>query len=155
KPEVLSLLGGKTLDSFRASYGNGFVAGFIKGGYYYGLIEIQTGSLEEKRELAGKLDIQAFAAGAAQLDAERYLTEAIADRKTQISIFRSGGRSVSTGLTLEEMLRESWTFPNSVAENPAIPFAIYRDYDDIPPFSQLGYSLGFYQVKQPLTAVTH
>jgi tRNA U34 5-carboxymethylaminomethyl modifying GTPase MnmE/TrmE len=141
KPEVSSLLEGKTLDLFRASYGNGFVAGLIQGGCYYGLIEIQTGSLEEKRELAGKLDVQVFAAGAAQLDAERYLTEAIADRKTQISIFRSGGLSTSTGLTLEEMLREASTFPNSVAENPSTPFAIYRDYDDIPPFSQLGYSL--------------
>ncbi|NES17949.1 MAG: hypothetical protein F6K41_03260 [Symploca sp. SIO3E6] len=140
KSEVSSLLEGKTLDRFRASYGHGFVAGFIKGGYYYGLIEIQTDSLEEKRELAGKLDVKAFAAGAAQLDAERYLTEAIADKKTQISVFRSGGLSVSTGLTLEEMLREASTFPNSVAENPSITFAIYRDYDDIPPFSQLGYS---------------
>ena len=141
KPEVLSLIKERSLDRFRASYGNGFVAGFIKGGCYYGLIEIQTSGLDEKRELAGKLNAQAFVAGSAQLDAGRYLNEAIADRRTQISIFRSGGRSASAGLTLEEMLHEASTFPSSVAENPSIPFAIYRDYDDIPPFSQLGYSL--------------
>jgi GTP-binding protein EngB required for normal cell division len=82
-----------------------------------------------------------LAAGAARLDAERYLTESIADKKTQISIFRTGGLSVSTGLTLDEMLREASTFPSSIAENPSIPFAIYRDYSDIPPFSQLEYAL--------------
>ena len=141
KPEVLSLLKDKTLDRFRASYGNGFVAGFIRGGCYYGLIEIQTDSLEEKRELAGKIDAQSFAFGGAKLEAERYLTEAIADKKTQISIFRSGGLSESTGVTLEEMLLEASTFADSVAKNPSIPFAIYRDYDEIPPFSQLSYSL--------------
>ncbi len=140
KPEILSLIEEKSLDRFRASYGNGFIAGFIKGGYYYGLIEIQTSGLDEKRKLAGKLNAQAFVAGSAQLNAGRYLNEAIADRRTQISIFRSGGSSVSAGLTLEEMLKEASTFPSSVAKNPAIPFAIYRDYDDIPPFSQLGYS---------------
>ncbi len=141
KPEVSLLLEDKTLDQFRASYGNGFIAGFIRGGCYYGLIEIQTDSLEEKLELAGKIDAQSFAAGGAKLDAERYLTEAIADKKTQISIFRSGGLSESAGVTLEQMLSEASTFPDSVAKNPSITFAIYRDYDEIPPFSQLSYSL--------------
>jgi GTP-binding protein EngB required for normal cell division len=141
KPQASSLLKGKALDRFHASYGHGFIAGIVKGGCYYGLIEIQTDSLEEKRELAAKLSGQVLGAGAARLDAERYLTESIADKKTQISIFRTGGLSVSTGLTLDEMLGEASTFPSSIAENPSIPFAIYRDYSDIPPFSQLEYAL--------------
>lgn len=141
KPEVLSLLEDQKLDPFYASYGRGFVAGFIKGGCYYGLIEIQTNSLEEKKDLSGKLNFKTLLGNSLGLDVQSHLSNTFTNKRVQISVFRSGGLQASTGLTLEDMLFEASNFPNSIAENPSRTFAHYRNYDEIVPFSTMAYSL--------------
>ena len=141
KSEVSSLWENESLDPFYASYGRGFVAGFIRGGCYYALVEIQTNSLEEKKDLGGKLDFKTLIGSSLELDVQSYLSNAVTNKKVQISIFRSGGLQASTGLTLEDMFQEASSFPKSIAENPLRTFAIYRDYDEIVPFSTIAYSL--------------
>ena len=140
--EALSLLENGDVEQFCSIYGSGFIAGITKGGRYYGLLEIQTSSLEEKNELASKIDVKALAAGDAQTDAGRYLREAISDRRTQISIYRTGGAGSTEGMTLEKMIQEVFTFPEAVAKNPVAIAVVYRDYKAaISKFARISYSL--------------
>jgi predicted GTPase len=145
KQDAIALVTPEAIERFHAIYGAGFVSGFLSGGYYYGLIEIETDGLEDKRELTGRLNVEAIASGLVNL--ERNLTGAIAKRKSQIFISRSGGSASSASLGLEEMIREISSFPENVAQNSSRVFAIYRAYDEISPFSDLNYSIGERQKK--------
>jgi len=137
KPEADSYIKDQSLDLFHATYGHGFVAGRALGGMYLGLIEIQTTTHQDKETLAGSLDSELFMLAAGKFDSAKHLRNIIQGRQLRVHVYRSGGQSDMSAISLEDLFSDVSSFPSSVAQHPSIAFYLYKNYQDIPVIQSL------------------
>lgn len=137
KPEADYYIKDQSLDLFHATYGHGFVAGRALGGMYLGLIEIETTTHQDKETLAGSLDSQLIMLAAGQFDSAKHLSSLFHGRQLRVHVYRTGGQSDVSVISLEDLFRDMASFPGSVAQHPSIAFYLYKDYQDIPVIQNL------------------
>jgi hypothetical protein len=128
------------MDKFHAIYGDGYIFGIVRGGYYYGLVEVSCETLHEKREITSELQSLSHMVAcrvSGGISGSTILASELVKKRSRLSVVRSGGFLGTSARTLDEMLVELGEFPEQVARSPAVPYALYRAYDDIPPFSEL------------------
>lgn len=121
-------------DEFSQVYGTHYVEGYITGGTYYALIEVQTTNAEEKREISAKLSGKYSGAGFkvdGSGEAQSKMREATENRTTNVYVFQSGGSDDVLEITMEEMIKQALEFPKLVKEAPVPIRAIINNYKSI------------------------
>lgn len=121
-------------DEFSQVYGTHYVEGYITGGTYYALIEVQTTNAEEKREISAKLSGKYSGVGFkvdGSGEAQSKLREATENRTTNVYVFQSGGIGDVLEITMEEMIEQALKFPKLVEKAPVPIRAIINDYKSI------------------------
>ena len=118
-------------DEFSQVYGTQYVEGYITGGTYYALIEVQTTNAEEKREISAKLSGKYSGVGVkikGSGEAQSRMQEATENRTTNVYVFQGGGSGDVLEVTMEEMIKQALEFPKLVKDAPVPVRAIINDY---------------------------
>lgn len=121
-------------DGFAQVYGTQYVEGFITGGTYYALIEVQTTNAEEKREISAKLSGKYSGVGVkvdGSGEVQSKMREATENRTTNVYVFQGGGSGDVLEVTMEEMIKQALDFPKLVRDAPVPIRAIINDYKSI------------------------
>lgn len=140
KDNAHNLLKEQGWDSFAQSYGLQYVEGYITGGFYYALLEIQTTDAGEKQEIASKLNGNYKGFGlkiGATAEANSQIQNSTKNYTTNVYVFQSGGSGDILETNLEDMIKQAQEFPKLVKESPVPIRAIINDYrnssENIPP----------------------
>lgn len=131
KENARKLLESGGWEEFAKSYGLEFVEGYIPGGYYYALIEIQTTDSSKQQEIAAKLSgsYSGFGVdGKVTAEAENQIKTALKDQKISVSVCQSGGSGDPLEVTLDKMIEQAINFPALIRENPVFMTAITNTY---------------------------
>ena len=131
KKDAQELLAKSGWDEFSQRYGLSYIEGIITGGIYYALIEVQTTSAEEQREIGAKLSgsYKGFGVkGDAAAQVESKVRQATGNHKTNVYIFQAGGSGDILETSIEEMIDQAKNFPNLVKKAPVPTKAIINDY---------------------------
>ncbi|WP_299038478.1 hypothetical protein [uncultured Pseudokineococcus sp.] len=136
KPEARELLIQRGWEEFAAAYGWEYVEGFVRGGSYYGLIEVQTSSRTQQQDVKAKLTgyYGVFTASAAF---ESELKSIARTSSVNVSVTRSGGSGEVVRSDVESMLTEAQRFPETVLEHPVPVMALTSDYRSTVPLPPL------------------
>lgn len=120
---------------FQRLYGDEFLSGFITGGYYFGVIQVNSTSEAKQREIAVAVAGSGWGASADASVASRLqsVTESL---EKEVVVYRNGGdSSQALPRTIDEMIEQIINFPGQVRQD-AIPFGgIYQRYDESIRFS--------------------
>ena len=133
-PAAKQLFDNNCLDEFYATYGHGFIAGQVKGGYCLALIEVEAQGSEDKLALSSSINRESISIPSIGIEAVRSLSNIIANRETHITVAQTGGQMIPTSIGLGEMLEVAAAFPSQVMASPVIPTVLYMDYMDTPQF---------------------
>lgn len=127
KLEAEELLRQHGWDAFSRSYGWEYVEGFVQGGAYYGLIEIQTTSRAEQQNVKAKLGGY-WGPFKASAEFEKDLKDIQKHTTVNVSVTRTGGSGAVVPSDLDGMLSEARSFAQTVLSNPVPILALTADY---------------------------
>jgi Alanine-zipper, major outer membrane lipoprotein len=127
KPEAQKLLENKGWDEFAAAYGWEYVEGFVPGGSYYALIEIQTMNEKQQKDIKGELS-GFYGPFSAEADLESTFKSVIKETTTNIFVTQSAGTGDPLEITLEAMITQAKNFPAIAKADPVPIIAITSDY---------------------------
>ncbi len=127
KPHALQTLQQQGWDAFAASYGWEYVDGYIDGGSYYALLEIQTASLAEQRSVKTKLS-GFYGPFSASGQFEQALKDISSTTAINVSVAQSGGSGDVVEMDYKAMLETARTFPAVAKANPVPILALTADY---------------------------
>ncbi len=136
KDEAKNLLVNQGWDAFADSYGWEYVEGYITGGSFYGLIEIQTKSSSEQVDVEGKLSgyYGTFSGG---ISGSQQISTALSTYIKNVYTFQSAGSGDSTETTIEGMLQRAEAFPGIALANPDVILALTADYRNTLPLPNM------------------
>lgn len=127
KPQAKELLEAKGWEEFFHVYGPEYIEAEITGGHYFALIEIQTNSEEQKRDVGAKLSghYKIFNSG---VELSNDLKEVSKRYTLKIEISQSGGSGDPFEATIDEMLEQAKVFPQLVKDSPVVVAVLTNDY---------------------------
>ena len=114
-------------EEFFQLYGDSFIEGFITGGSYYAMLEIQTTSEKEQEETKLKLSGY-YGPVSASLELKQTFEEIQNTKIINIFLRQNGGWGDSLEITLGEMLEQAKEFPSLIKNNPVNAVAITAKY---------------------------
>ena len=130
--DASDLLSSQGWEKFAKAYGLEYVEGYIAGGSYYALIEIQTTDSSKQRDIAGKLSgsFRGFGVDVkATVEAEQKINSALNDESIAVYVCQSGGKGDILETTLEEMIQQAKNFPELIDKNPVPISALTTTYE--------------------------
>ncbi|UYZ39055.1 hypothetical protein OD350_28705 (plasmid) [Clostridium beijerinckii] len=112
---------------FINQYGSHFIYGLISGGEYYGILEIESKSSEEYREIKSELSGKALvgvmsASGSGTF--EQTLNKLSSSYKLKATIIRDGAEGALQPISSEQLIKDAINFPASVLNEKAVPFSV-------------------------------
>jgi hypothetical protein len=127
------------IDRFRLQCGDAYLASYTTGGEFFGVIEIETDSEEQKSELQSEIEanigLPAAFDASVQSSFEAKLSRATRNRNVKIWTYQRGGSGAEqVGLvdTAEQMIQRVRAFPSFVTaasgSNAANHTATFKDY---------------------------
>lgn len=127
RPHAKELLETKGWEEFFHVYGPEYIEAEITGGHYFALIEIQTNSVEQKRDVGAKLSghYKILNSG---VDLSNDLKEVSKHYTLKIEISQSGGSGDPFEATIDEMLEQAKVFPQLVKDSPVVVAVLTNDY---------------------------
>ncbi len=129
KPEFLDLLPGSGGPSeFRSRCGDRYLGSLVKGGLFYGLVEVVSESVEESREVTAQLK-SAFASGSVDADFSEKLKSIVGSRSVSAKVLREGGAGPET-IDPAEIVDRALAFAAEVKDNPFTYAGQFRQYED-------------------------
>jgi hypothetical protein len=134
--EARRLLESRGWDAFEQSYGPEYMSGVSTGGYYYGLIHIQTRSQEEREETRVRISASGgwgtgSASGNASLN--QTLREITRNREIRVTVLQSGGSGDPLEMTMDDMITQALAFPGIARVNPVAYQGIFAEYKNTVP----------------------
>lgn len=127
-------------DDFHITYGDRYVHGMVTGGLYYAVLQIDTSSEEEKREISASLEAgyKGLTAGFnAQAQFSQALSAVSEKRSIQVRHFQVGGKDSSIEIDADNMIARATEFPGSVRGKHSAPFKVllkdYKTVSNLPP----------------------
>jgi hypothetical protein len=117
--------------AFRERSGDEFVVGFITGGEYLALLEVESKTEEQKREISALINAKAqmWNIGDTKAEFKKSMSELESRYSVNIKVYQAGGRGNKIPATVEEMVERAVNFPQLVQGNDAKPYqAIFSDY---------------------------
>lgn len=136
-PKATELLVKHGWNKFEASYGAEYVDGYISGGSYYGLIEIQTTDSKSQMDAQAKLSghYGGFS-GSAEISGS--LKEISADTHINVFVHRVGGdSSEKLATTVEPMIEQAVLFADQAKKYPVPFIALIADYKSTIPLPDI------------------
>jgi hypothetical protein len=124
------------LENFRMRCGDSFLSGYTTGGEFYGIIEIQTDSDDEKSEISSELTSAIGLMGVGDMSSATAISSALSkiskSHKISAWSYQMGGKGEqsSPAITVDDMLARLQTMTTSVmnGENPRKITATFSDY---------------------------
>ncbi|PGM89007.1 hypothetical protein [Bacillus cereus] len=121
---------------FQNIYGTGFVYGILSGGDFIGILEIESKSAEEYRDIKATLSgkgMYGVMSGDASVSFEQLLKSITSSYKMKAVILRDGGEGQLQTLSPNELIREALNFPAQVLGGKGVPFSVLvLPYNQIP-----------------------
>ncbi|MGG3819232.1 hypothetical protein ABEU87_17505 [Bacillus subtilis] len=131
-----ALLYATDIENFNKIYGNCFVCGILSGGDYYGILEIESRSAEEFREIKANLSGKAtygVISGEASGTFEQALKQITSSYKMKATVLRNGSEGELQQITPDQLIKDALSFPAKVLEGKGVPFSVLvLPYDHIP-----------------------
>lgn len=126
----------KNPQEFNKIYGSTFVYGIITGGDYYGILEIESKSEEEHREikasLSGKATYGLFS-GQASVSFEQSLTKITSTYHMKAHVLRDGGQGGLQNISPEQLINDALAFPGQLLGGKGIPLSVLLlPYENLP-----------------------
>jgi hypothetical protein len=138
RPQAQTLLEQHGWNAFADAYGWEYVDGFISGGSYYALLEIQTSSQKEQDAVKAKLS-GFYGPFSASAEFQQSLKDIAKTTVINVSVTRTGGSGQMVATDLDGMLREATSFPATALAAPVPVIALTAEYQhtvplpDVPP----------------------
>lgn len=111
---------------FAQQYGASFIYGLITGGEFLGILEIQSSSASEFREIKAKLSGKGsygLFSGSASGSFEQSLRTITSEYQMKATILRQGGSGVVlSSVTSDELIKEALSFPDKVKGDEGYPY---------------------------------
>jgi len=125
----------KSPQNFARKYGDSFIHGLIAGGEFIGILEIESFSSSNFRQikasLSGKGSYGLFS-GSASADFEKSLSKITSEYKMKATVLKRGGIEILEGVTSQELIKKALAFPNQVRDENGYPYtAIVMPYSYI------------------------
>lgn len=122
--------------AFTQQYGNSFVYGLITGGEFLGVLEIESSSAYEFREikasLSGKASYGLFS-GDGKATFEQSLEKITSSYKMKATVLRRGDGGVLSPVTPSQLVKDALEFPSKVTGSSGFPYeALVIPYNHIP-----------------------
>ncbi|QFQ28851.1 hypothetical protein [Bacillus thuringiensis] len=119
---------------FQNIYGTGFVQGILSGGDFIGILEIESKSAEEYREIKSKLSGKGmYGVIKGEGSFEELLKAITTSYSMKATILRNGGEGQLENISPTELIKEALAFPSQVLGGKAVPFSVLiLPYDQIP-----------------------
>ncbi|MGL6339753.1 MAG: hypothetical protein ACRC80_11505 [Waterburya sp.] len=136
KPKAQELLIQRGWDEFSMAYGWEYIEGFITGGSYYALIEIQTTDEKQQKNIKSKLS-GFYGPFSASGSLSSSFTDIEKNTTTNIFVAQSGGNGDLIEVSLEDMITQAQNFPTLAKQDPVAIIAITADYRNTVPLPQL------------------
>lgn len=121
---------------FTQQYGDSFIYGLITGGEFLGVLEIESSTASEFREikasLSGKASYGLFS-GNASASFEQSLQRITSSYQMKATILRTGGTGSLANITPDNLVKEALDFPSKVTGASGFPYvALVIPYNHIP-----------------------
>jgi hypothetical protein len=127
KTEVQEFLVQRGWDEFAATYGFEYIEGYIDGGQYYALIEIQTRNEKQQTDIKSKLSAF-YGTFKAEATVTTGLMDITKDTTTNVFVMQAGGSGDVIETTLGEMITQARNFPKVASEQPVPITALTNEY---------------------------
>jgi len=127
KEEARVLLNQQGWDEFTQLYGWEYFEGYISGGSYFALIEIQTRSELQQRNVKEKLS-GFYGPFGVNAGAEAAFKQIAQSTSVNVLVYQSGGEGDPFETTLETMLDQARSFPELALNNPVPIIGLTSDY---------------------------
>lgn len=112
--------------NFAQQYGDSFIYGLITGGEFLGILEIQSSSASEFREIKAKLSGKGsygLFSGGASGSFEQSLRSITSEYQMKATILRQGGSgAVLSSVTSNELIQKALSFPGEVKNDKGYPY---------------------------------
>lgn len=118
-------------DAFIKVYGTSFLAGVKRGGYYFGLIEIESTSAEEQRAIAVAVSGSGWGVSADLSVSQRIERVSSGMSKRVFALWQGGSEALKPPTTPEDVIANAVHFPAEMRANPVVVAGIYAKYDDV------------------------
>jgi hypothetical protein len=128
--QALEILMTQGWAGFAKRYGLEYVAGYVTGGSFFGLIEVATTTTEEQAEVKAVLGLTF--GGTIKVDAsvESVITSKISAKVSTVTVYQTGGVGDPIETDAEGMMQQARTFAALARSNP-VPFQIIvHRYED-------------------------
>jgi hypothetical protein len=135
KPEAEKLFASNPQE-FIKQYGDSFVYGLVTGGEFIGVLEIESSSSSEFREiktsLSGKASFGLFS-GNAKASFEQSMQKITSNYQMRATVFRQGGVGGLQAMTPDNLIKTALDFPDTVQGSNAVAYtALVIPYNHIP-----------------------
>lgn len=127
KPEAQELLMQRGWDDFSTAYGWEYVEGYVSGGSYYALIEVQTTSEKEQKEVRTMLS-GCYGSFSASGGIESTFKDIQKKITTNVYVAQSGGNHDLIEISLDDMIAQAQKFSALIEQSPVPIIAITADY---------------------------
>jgi len=106
--------------NFEQIYGNGFLQSIITGGYFFGVIEIESTTNQQQKEIQAAVAASGWGANIG-VDAKNNLTSVLSHYFQKIYVVKKGGDgSEKQPETVEAMIRDAIEFQDKVRKHPVL-----------------------------------
>lgn len=134
KPEAANLYASDP-KSFIQQYGDSFVYGLITGGEFIGVLEVESASASELRDvkaaLSGKASYGLYS-GNAKVSFEESISKITSSYQMKATIYRQGSGGVLASITPEQLVKEALDFPAKISERGFPRSVLIIPYNHIP-----------------------
>jgi hypothetical protein len=122
--------------SFTQQYGDSFVYGLITGGEFLGILQIESSSASEFREVKAKLSGKGsygLFSGSASVNFEQSLQSITSEYSMKATILQQGGTGLAAkSVTSGDLIRAALSFPKEVEGDKGFPYvALIMPYNHI------------------------
>ncbi|HFK1685149.1 TPA: hypothetical protein ACGXND_005116 [Bacillus tropicus] len=119
---------------FYRQYGTGFIYGILSGGDYIGVLEIESKSVEQYRQIKANLSGKGlFGVMSGGASFEQVLKEITSSYNVKATVERDGGEGEIGNIQPEQLIKDALNFPSKVLKGQAVPFSVlYVPYEQIP-----------------------
>ena len=129
-PAVITAAQSLSKDEFCRIYGTSFFAGFIGGGTYYGVIEIESASEDQQQDIAVAVSGAGWGISASASVSDR-LSRISATLSKRVYAIRRGVGAGPNPLTADDIINQCVNFPQEVTSSPVAFLGLFQPYDDM------------------------
>lgn len=123
-------------NEFLKQYGDSFIYGLITGGEFMGVLEIETTTASELKEIKAKLSGEGSSgmwSGSASGSFEKAMEKVISSYHMKATVFRQGGVGKLNVIKADQLVQGALDFPSVVAAENAFPRSVLIiPYNHIP-----------------------